>query len=229
MRSKFVLFAQGRTGSTLLGDLLRSHPEVYFGDEALQSPVRSTRLAVERMRWRHARHAVGFHVKIYQLTDDQGISDPGGWLRGMHRSGWRVVYLRRENLVRHVLSNMTAQAVNRYEDRDGSGDDVRLHVDPAELLHWMKVRQRVGRDEATALAGVPHMALSYERDLQDESDWGATLQRVFGYLDLDPVPVTTNLHRQNPGALVDVIANYAEVKTALMGSEFARYLDDPPA
>jgi LPS sulfotransferase NodH len=227
MRSKFVLFAQGRTGSTLLGDLLRSHPAVFFGDEVLQARVRSTRVAVERLRWRHARHAVGFHVKIYQLTDDQGISDPGAWLRAMHRRGWRLVYLRRENLLRHVLSNMTAQAVNRYEDRDGAGDDVQVHVDPAELVHWMNVRQQFGRDEVTALVGLPHLALSYERDLQDSTTWDATMQRVFGHLDLDPVPVATTLRRQNAAALADLIANYADVESALTGTEFARFLDDP--
>jgi LPS sulfotransferase NodH len=227
MLSKFVLFAQGRTGSTLLGDLLGSHPDVYFGDEPLRSRVRSTRLAVERMRWRHARHAVGFHVKIYQLTGDQGISDPGAWLRGMYRHGWRVIALRRDNVLRQVLSNMTAQAVNRYEDRAGAGGNVSVHVDPDDLLHWMNVRRQLGEDEAAALDGIPHLALSYERDLENAASWPATMQRVFGHLDLDAVPVATNLHRQNPGAVVDLVANYAEVKSALTGTEFAPFLDDP--
>lgn len=227
MRSKFVLFAQGRTGSTLLGDLLRSHPDVYFGEEALGSRVVSTRLVIERMRWRHARHAVGFHVKIYQLTDDQGIADPGAWLRGLHRHGWRVITLRRDNVLRHVLSNMTAHAANRYEDREGTGGNGAMHVEPSELIHWMNVRQQVGQDEAAALDGIPHLALSYEADLADAPCWPATMQRVFAHLDLDAVPVATNLHRQNPGALADVIANYGEVKSALTGTEFAHFLDDP--
>ena len=44
MPAKFILFAQGRTGSTLLGDLLRSHADVYFGDEILSTEVTSPRL-----------------------------------------------------------------------------------------------------------------------------------------------------------------------------------------
>lgn len=227
MRAKFVVFAQGRTGSTLLGDLLRSHPEIYFADELLASPVRSPRLAAARVRWRHARHAVGFHVKIYQLTDVQGITDAGGWLRGMHSHGWRVIALRRENLLRQVLSNMTAQLTNRYEDRSGESEFVRVrpHVDPDELLHWIGVRAAVGADETIALGDLPHLALTYEHDLQDPSAWSATSERVFEFLDLVPCQVSTNLRRQNDGELSGLIANYEEVSRAVSRTEYARYLD----
>jgi LPS sulfotransferase NodH len=227
MRAKFVLFAQGRTGSTLLGDLLRSHPEIYFADELLSSPVRSPRFASARTRWRHARHAVGFHVKIYQLSDVQGITDAGGWLRGMHGHGWRVIALRRENLLRQVLSNMTAQVTNRYEDRSRENEFVRVrpYVDPDELLHWIGVRAAVGADEAAALDGVPHLPLTYEHDLQDSSTWQPTMERAFAYLDLPPVQVATNLRRQNDGELSTLIANYDEVRRAVEPTEYARYLD----
>jgi LPS sulfotransferase NodH len=227
MRAKFVVFAQGRTGSTLLGDLLRSHPEIYFADELLAAPVRSPRFTAARTRWRHARHAVGFHVKIYQLSDVHGISDAGGWLRRMHRHGWRVVALRRENLLRQVLSNMTAQLTNRYEDRSGEGEFVRVrpHVDPDELLHWIGVRAAVGADEAAALDGVPHLSLTYERDLQDSAKWPATSDRVFGYLDLASVTVATNLRRQNDQELSSLIANYEEVCRAVGATEYAKFLD----
>lgn len=225
MRAKFILFAQGRTGSTLLGDLLRSNSEVFFGDEILATRVASPRLRVEAMRWRHARHAAGFHVKIYQLTEEQGVSDVGAWLRGMHQSGWRMVALRRENLLRHVLSNMTAIATDSYHDRSGAGDAVKLHVEPDHLIHWMTRRQQVGVDEAAALAGVPHLALTYERDLQDSATWAATTSRLFAHLDLPAVDVATNLRRTNVGALSDLITNYAEIKSALTGTEFAQYLD----
>lgn len=227
MPAKFILFAQGRTGSTLLGDLLRSHSKVYFGDEILSTKVSSPRWTAERLRWRHARHAVGFHVKIYQLTDDQGVADPGAWLRGMHSHGWRVISLRRKNLLRHVLSNMTAQAANRYEERAGSTDRVRIrpHVDPGDLVHWMGVRAGVGAREAAALDGIQDLALTYETDLADPASWRDTMQRVFGYLDLPPVEVATTLRKQNPGTLTDLIANYDEVAEAVRGTEYAPYLD----
>jgi hypothetical protein len=227
MPAKFVLFAQGRTGSKLLGDLLRTHPEVFFGDEILAAPVRSTRLTTDLLRWRHARHVVGFHVKIYQLTAEQGVSNPGVWLTSMHDRGWKVVTLRRTNLLRHVLSNMTADASGQFHDESGSVPPVRLHVEPEHLVSWIEKRQQVGRDEDAALAGVPHLALSYERDLQDASVWDATCARVFAELGLSPATVATKYRRTNSGQLADIVSNLDEIKSALNGTEYAHFLDDP--
>jgi hypothetical protein len=102
---------------------------------------------------------------------------------------------------------------------------VRPYVNPDELLHWIGVRARVGSDEAAALDGVPHLSLTYERDLQDSATWQSTADGVFGYLDLSPVPVDTTLRRQNDGKLSTLIANYDEVKAAVSGTEYARFLD----
>jgi hypothetical protein len=222
---KFVLFAQGRTGSTLLGDLLGDHPEVFFGHEIFQQPVRSTRWELAWLQGRHARHVVGFHVKIYQLTDVQGVADAGAWLRRLHRRGWQVIALRRENLLRHVLSNMTALAADRYSDRSGQPGPGKLHVDPDHLVHWMGVREQVGRAEERALEGIPHLALTYEHDLQDPGVWDTTSARAFEYLGLSAVPVSTNLRRQNVGGLPDLIENLAEVEGALHGTAYAKFLD----
>jgi len=228
MPQKFLLFAQGRTGSTLLGDLLGGHPDVFFGHEIFQQRVRSPQLQVAWLRGRHARHVVGFHVKIYQLTDTQGVADPGAWLRRMSSRGWRVVTLRRENLLRHVLSNMTAQAGNRYDDRSGAPAPVRLHVDADHLLHWMGKREQVGIDEERALEGVPHLALTYETDLQDPLTWPVTTARVFTDLGLSPAPVTSTLSRLNAGSLADLIDNVDEIKSALTATRFAHFLDESP-
>ena len=221
---KFVLFAQGRTGSTLLGELLGSHPQVVYADEILRARVRSTRLWVEGRRRRHPGKVFGFHVKIYQLTDVQGVRDPGRWLAGMHRHGWAVVALRRRNLLRHVLSNMAIAASGTVHDRGGSTRAGGLTVDPAELVHWIGVREGVGAAERRALAGVPHVALTYEDDLQDSDGWAAATGRVFAHLGLEPAPVTSSLRRTLPGPLEELIANYDEVASALRGTPYEQFL-----
>lgn len=221
----FVLFAQGRSGSTLLGELLGCHPSVYFAGELLAAPVGSPRRRVDMVRWRHPRHVVGFHVKIYQLTDVQQVADPGAWLRAVHSRGWRVIALRRENLLRQVLSNMTALARERYHDRGATDDRQPLHVDPEDLLHWMRVRADAARQEEQALAGLPHVALGYESDLLDPAAWPATAARAFRHLGLEPVPVTSTLRRSNPGRLDELVENWPEVAASVAETEFARFLE----
>jgi LPS sulfotransferase NodH len=227
MRSKFVVFAQPRTGSTLLGELIASNPEVYFGDEPLATKVRSPNAAIRRLRWRHPRRAVGFHVTIEQLTDVQAIDDVGAWLRSVHARGWRVIALRRENLLRQVLSELSARFTNRYQDRSGEGEFVRVrpHVNPSDLLDALRLRTALSAAEAVALDGVPHLALSYEADLQDSERWAATTRRAFEFLDLEPVAATTSLRRLNPGPIETLVANYEDVRNAVAHTDYARFLD----
>jgi hypothetical protein len=222
---KFVLFAQGRTGSTLLGELLGSHPQVVFADEILRARVLSTRVWVEGRRRRHPGKVFGFHVKIYQLDDVQGVRNPARWLRGMHRHGWRVLALRRRNLLRHVLSNMTITATGTVHDRSGAAPRTRLTVDPAEVLYWIGQREKVGAAETSALAGVPHLGLTYEDDLLDPARWDDTAGRVFAHLGLEPTQVSTSLRQRNPGPLADLVANYDDLAAALAGTPYASYLD----
>ena len=224
-QQKFVLFAQGRTGSTLLGELLASHPELFFADEILRAKVASPTLWVSGQRQRHRRRVYGFHVKIYQLSDVQGVHDAGRWLRDMHDRGWQVLALRRRNLLRHVLSNMTIEATGQVHDRSGSVGHRLLHVDPDHVLHWIGVREQVGWKEAQALDGVPHESFIYEDDLADAAVWQATANRAFGFLGMPTVPVTTSLRRRNPGNLRELIANYDELAVALRGTPYEECLD----
>jgi hypothetical protein len=223
---KWLLFAQGRTGSTLFGELLGSHQEVVFADEILEARVRLPRLWVEGRRRRHPAKVFGFHVKIYQLTDVQGVADPGAWLARMHRSGWRVLALHRRNTLRHVLSNMTIAATGTVHDRTGDERSPALTVDPDELVHWMRVRTAVRDAEGAALAHVPHELFVYEDDLADSAAWTATTQRAFAHLGVAPAPVSVGLRRRNAGRLEDLVANYAEVAAAVRRTEFAEHLEE---
>jgi hypothetical protein len=223
---RYVLFAQGRTGSTLLGDLLASHPDVFFADEILRARVRSTRGWVEGQRRRRSAKIFGFHVKIYQLTDVQRVTDPGRWLRRMHERGWRVLALRRRNLLRHVLSNISIAATGTVHDRSGAEERVALTVDPDEVRYWIGIRAQVGRAEGLALEGVPHEPFIYEDDLLDDASWPETTRRAFTHLGVSPVPVATTLHRRNEGGLRTLVANYDELARSLSGTPYAQFLDD---
>src|SRR5680860_1722807 len=44
----------------------------------------------------------GFHVKVYQLTSWQRIDNHREWLARMQGRGWKIIYLWRDNLLRHV-------------------------------------------------------------------------------------------------------------------------------
>jgi hypothetical protein len=172
----------------------------------------------------HRRRVFGFHVKIYQLSDVQGVHDAGRWLRHMDDRGWKVLTLRRRNLLRHVLSNMTIEATGQVHDRSGAAGHRQLHVDPDHVLHWIRIREQVGHDEDRALDGIPHESFVYEEDLADPAVWQRTADRAFGCLGISTTPVSVNLMRRNPTDLSHLISNYAELASALKGTPYEPHL-----
>ena len=225
--SQFVVFAQGRSGSTLLGELLGAHPRVVYEGEILHHRVRFPRLWVHGRRARHPHHCYGFQVKSYQLRDDQGVHDAGRWLQTMHRAGWQVVHLRRENVVRHALSTIVAFSTGVFHSRDGAPSGERVVVDPEELLRHTEERALEGRLEARALADVPHLLVRYETDLLRPSARQATADQVFRRLGLPPARVSVDLRRIGADRLEDKIANAGELRARFAATPWADLLERP--
>ena len=96
LNKKFIIFGQGRSGSTLLVDLLNSHPAIYCDDEILMYKVIFPKTYVKARSVSSKKHVYGFKVKIYQLWH-QNILDSHKFLFHFYKSGWKILYLKRGN------------------------------------------------------------------------------------------------------------------------------------
>ncbi|MDX6273451.1 MAG: hypothetical protein QOJ92_661 [Frankiales bacterium] len=223
--AKLLVFGQGRTGSTLLGDLLASHPGFHFGNELLRARTRWPARYLEGLRTRHAGQVFCAHVKPYHLTDFQDVEDVSGWLRTMARRGWVIAHLQRHDVLRHALSNFTRNAVgvSHFKDSDARSAP-RLVVRPEDLRTWMDARARMAAWERELVSGLPHETVVYERDLLPPEAWQPTADRLWSAVGLSPVPVTTKLRKINPASLRDLLDNYDEVAASLQGTPYSQFL-----
>jgi LPS sulfotransferase NodH len=224
---RFVIFAQGRTGSSLLADLLNSHYAIRCEHEILGRRRVEPARYVEG-RGRLFRSAYGFKVKVYQLSHVQR-REPHDFLVHLHSAGWRIVHLRRRNLLRQVLSGMAANDRGWYVHHAamGAASQPPLSVDIAELRSQLEGRIWAGEREAEALRGVPHLPLEYEQHLLDGVAHQGTADLVCDYVGVERAPVSSRVLRTGTRALPDAIANFSEVESALRGSRFERYLVEP--
>ncbi len=223
--TRFVIFGQGRTGSSLLRSLLNTHPDVRCEGEILAEHVAQPLQLVESYALASPRPVFGFKVKIYQLSDTQHV-DPAAFLGELVGAGYRIIYLRRNNLLRHAISNSFAEMRGTYHDHS-AGPRPALTVDPAALIEVMGRRQAHLDREAAVLAPYEYVQVDYEADLLRPECHQPTADRVFRALDLDPVTVATDLSRSVSGDLTQRIANYADLEKALEGTPFSRFLEDP--
>ena len=224
---RFVILAQGRTGSTLLCKLLGSHSRIHCDFEILIDPVRDVHRYIRRLSLAATRPAYGFKVKINQLKNRQGISDCAAFLRHMHEHGWRIIYLKRRNLFRQVYSRRAAQVRGTPHTRplsDGSAPlPPRVSLDVADIVHDMGRRQENLRRERKALKGLPFKTVVYEDDLFRPADQQRTVRNIVEWLGLTPEPMHTDLIPNTPQNLRHVIANFDEVEAALRGTEFETF------
>ena len=221
---RFVIFAQGRSGSTLLADLLNSHPDVYCADEILTWKRRDPARYAMACSVGHKAGTYGFKVKIYQLTEAQHITSPNGWLRTMDAQGWSVLHLQRRNVLQQALSSMVAEQRRVYHEEGQASVPQPVLIDTEDLLLRTQRRVATQREEDEALQGVPHEAFVYEDDLLRSETHQAAADRAFAYLGLSSVPVTTELRKIADRPLEQVVANADEVRLAVASSPYAQLL-----
>ena len=222
--TRFLIFAQGRTGSRLLCELLDSHSQIDCDLEMLADPVRDVYGYVRNLALASTRPVYGFKVKTYQLKNHQGISDSRVFLRRLHDEGWRLIYLRRRNLFRQVYSGLARQVRGTAHSRPlpGGAPPSRpsVHLDVNEVIRLMRWRRETLEREAGALDGLPYKELVYEDDLLDPADQQRSVAEVVEWLGLDPEPFHTDMIPNTPPSLRNVIANFDEVEAGLRGTEF---------
>ena len=223
---RFVIFAQGRTGSTLLTSTLNSHPRITCQDEILGQPRAFPMRFVENAARASNDRCFGFHVKIYQLTSWQRVDDVHGWLSALQGRGWKILYLRRENLLRHVVSNVFAEAAGSWHHRTGAAtkrpDRITLPLD--RLRGGIEGRRRNLAAERGALEGLDHLELVYERDLEVPEAQADTFARIQSYLGVDTVALSPSLRKAVAKPLDELLENYDEVRAFLSGTPDEAFL-----
>lgn len=227
---KFVIFAQGRTGSTLLVNLLDKHPDIKCDSEILHFkrvgklffPIKFVKSKAKLCE----KDYYGFKVKIYQLNSNikpsQNIN-PEKFIANLHKSGWKVIYLKRKNLLRQVISNRVRGKSGRpHFWTDEKVIIPKINIDYGILIEGIKRREGYLIDEEKILKNVPHLKVVYEDDLLNDKT--KIMKKIFKYLGVSYYPVKTDLKRTSKDKLSDYILNYGEIREKISKTRYSKYL-----
>jgi hypothetical protein len=226
---RFVLFGQGRSGSTLLVDLAKSHDAVHCDGEIYHSWVNRPEKALlhfyEQAK-RQGAKAYGFKLLIYHMEDVLHLPDRGAFLDGLLAQHFRIVHLRRENGLRVALSNLWARRTS-FHRRDGQEAARRepIAIERDLLFEWLEGGRRKTETEKRLMADRPHLLIRYEEDLENPDRWDDTMARFFEYIGVEPAPVRTDLKRVAPRSLEAIAQNADEVRQWLRGTPWEKDLE----
>lgn len=230
---KFLIYTRGRTGSTVLTELLNCHPEIFCDVEIFNflysgSKVKYPALYIKSCSKRasmHGKSVYGFKVKIAQLRYEHEYDNYDEVLRNLSEEGFKFVYLRRDNYFRHKLSNIISTQTKIFHLKNGDKNNhVKVQVDCDQLMEGIQYSETVNKTEAENLKGIDHITVTYEEDLIENSKHQETADKVFKYLGLNSVKVQTDLKRIVPENLKEIISNYDEVYNYFKDTEYIKFL-----
>ena len=226
---RFIYWAQPRTGSHLLADLLNCHPDLlcftehrlFFKREQIKDPYKLINGVAKRAR----TSIFGGKVTVAQLQ--RQCSSVEATIARLHHNGWRFIALSRHNLLEQTLSAHVANHRQQFHDtQDPTIDDLRTTIDTERLLTQLEEKVRVNQQTQTLLAPYPHLTVFYEDDLQEIEQQQQTADRIFRWLGVAPAQVHTRFKKSRRYPLAKYIENYDEVVAAVCGTPYANFLDE---
>ena len=231
-QKRFVIFAQPRSGSTLLQDLLHHHPDVHCDGElfnvdvGVDPPLRSRmlmRLApvpyINRRASAINQPAYGFKLLVYQIPFPRAV------LRGFLAKGWCVLHLKRTDVFAQAISNSLAKLTGRWHRRQTQlSDEKSFAIDPAMFVSELKSRLRASRREAAIIDGLPRFSIEYEQDLLGLDARAKAISELQKFLGVREVPAETVLQQTYQLPYEELVTNYGELVEVVRATSYSYLL-----
>ena len=224
---RFIIFGRGRSGSTALVSLLNCLPEVYCDGEILDQPVLWPQAYIKAKAHTAQTCSTVYGCKIlsYQLRDIQHIAQSPNFLHQLNTAGFQIIYLRRENLLDHAISNIRARSFGFHQGRSAhTWQQMKVYANPSTVVDWINKSDDLRNYETSLLRGIPHLALTYEKDLADEAQHQSTINAICRYLSIQSKPVLSHYQKVSPQTLQASVENYDELVDYLKSTPYRHYL-----
>lgn len=227
---KFLILGQTRSGTHLLRDLLNIHPDVHCEQELFDQDIPRLFLPevfVEGKRNAFKMQSFGFILHLRHILMMKNL-EQDEFLSQLHNNGWHIIHLHRNNVLRQQISLEIGKQRGLWHSNSENTIPVQKYqIDPADLLRRVRLREIKAKLETEILAKCPHLSIVYEDDLLNTEMHQSTLDRVFDFLQLPSVPVTTALARTSRDSLQDMILNYPELESAVTSAGYGEFLIQP--
>ena len=215
---RFIIFAQGRSGSTALRSLLTNHPDVVCEGELLMRKKFWPIDFIEGKAYRHTKtgRTWGFKLKWWHPKKKQNQYTTS-LVRHLHHSGWKIVYLERKNILFQALSTLSGKArrsnqQNNKWRRSGKENPSPPSIDVSKLEDYVESRKNQREKEKEALSGLPYHHVIYERDLLRPNAHQRTLDELCSFLQLQKSKADINFKKMGGGSIGKYAKNKADVR-----------------
>ena len=214
VNTPYLVLTRSRTGSNMFKDYLNSHPKVKSMAELFRTNEGLDVEATIKKVYDQPDEidASGFKL-FYYHPNDGSPSEIWDRLKGI--SNMKTISLRRNPLRCSVSSEIMRLSTQHKQE---VGEDVvpleekRIEVDVNIFLNQIEHIESLRRELNDNLYAEPYEV--WYDDLV--ADGQVVMDGVFHHLGLNSHPIQTNLQKQNPESLQELVSNYDELRDAVM-------------
>ena len=225
-RQRFVIYMQGRSGSSFFCDLLDQHPEVRCNTELFNSRcLNPIRFLKGISHYYGKKYPVwGFKVKNYQLERQR--LPIRSFLEQLAKDQYKIICLTRSNSFRMSLSMWVAyKRGEQYHNIEGVKDRKKVTVSPEEVMRVIEQNEEMRQEMQKALQNIDALQLVYEEDLETPEKAAASCERAFRFLGVEPIEVQSKFRKVSTGRLSDDLENAEEIYEFIKNSKYAHFLE----
>jgi len=236
LTTRFVIFGQGRSGTSLLVDLINSHPNIHCYGEIFnpQLSIFNYKIFFPKFRLKilkvlSPKKIKGFKLLQYQINRfKRNDNYKKNFLYYLYKKDWKIIYLKRRNILLRVISKQLMQQTGIINQTNNLFKLKKIKLNLDNLLIKIKNSEKnMLYIERELLKKIPHLTLIYEDNLLRNKNHKKTLNKVFDYLGVKRAPIKkTKYHRITSDKISDFIENYEEFKKIITNGPYAKFLYD---
>lgn len=229
----FVVFFEGRSGSTYLIESLHDQPDIYAEKEFFAELRSKNKGARDQLDWTRnyftpqegdRYRAIGFKAKLQDILSPEGLTSL------LREFAARAILLNRRNRVKLVVSLLNAlrlnEATGEWNLYDAGDRPAAFRIDVNTFRDWLeKIEGANGRlVKYVEGTGLPLLRIDYEDLLVDER---GTMSAVCGFLGVAYDPSRRGKCLKNTDDdLRNVVLNLDQLRSAFAGTRYDPMFDE---
>ncbi len=227
---KFAIITEGRSGSSLLCDLLDQHPYIRCQSEILTDAVKDPlAFAQGSAAYFKEAKAYGFKFKPSQVRNgNESLAALEHFLLALSEHRWEIYGLVRDNSLLCAISSLTAwKRGNLYHNTSDSNPLLgpKISLEPERVER--KTREVVSENQTirALCKKFARRTFVYEQNLATTQQQLKTYSLVFNDLELTPSSVTSEFRPISTGDPGMHISNWTQICEHLSQTDLSHFLE----
>jgi|GEM_PF-3016651 len=226
-----MILTAGRSGSTLLVDLLNANSEIHCEGEILATHAAGfdAVAALETyVREKNCTH-FGFKAKRFHFENCFHLN-LNTVLDTLAQNGWTFVYVYRRNLVDIAVSKFYAEGRGKYfnysHEKKPSAPSIEFDADT--FIGFLEYIDEYNQNDRSSIQNYPHLSICYEEDLLDNSQHTDTLKKIYQFLGIKKRLYRKKIYTTKivPEDRSEIIRNWADIKKRVQATKYREFLTD---